>query len=281
LSSLNKKSRLIQKKELTLVLNATEGRLQFVLGRGNGTIYPEQEILVSEDWAAASQGAELLAPSLAEALNRLKLSPATIGKVAAVVGPGSFTGLRLVTVTANALVHALNAESAAIEYLPLLAAGVQTSCAAFLSQARAIWALTYARRDLVYLQGFMYNGPDQKKITPLLVLGLDESLDFLREQNAKYGGGLLFGSGLTKNLTYLSQKLDSCFLLLPAVFNHPTPDLLLKTASGLNYSTKDLTPTYLRPSDAEENLPQIAAKLGLDQNLATARLRELLDKAPA
>jgi tRNA threonylcarbamoyl adenosine modification protein YeaZ len=281
LSSLNKKSRLIQKKELTLVLNAAEGRLQIVLGRGSGLAYPEREILVYEDWAAASQGAELLAPSLAEALNRLKLSPATIGKVAAVAGPGSFTGLRLVTVTANALAQALNAESAAMEYLPLLAAGVRESCGAFFAQARAIWALTHARRDLVYLQGFMYHGPDQKKITPLLVLGLDESLDFLKEQNAMCGGGLLFGSGLTKNLTYLSQKLDSSFLLLPAVFNHPTPDLLLKTALNLNYSTKDLTPIYLRPSDAEENLPQIASKLGLDQNFATTRLRELLNKAPA
>jgi tRNA threonylcarbamoyl adenosine modification protein YeaZ len=255
--------------------------LQFVLGRPCPDDPDTPEILAAEDWSAASRGVELLAPALADVLKNLKLSPASIGKIAAVTGPGSFTGLRLATVTANALARALNARSAAMEYLPLLAAGVKENLGALLQEPAALCVLTYARRELVYAQGFIAREAALEKISPLLVLGLDESLNFLAEQNAKYGPkygrSLLLGSGPAKNLARFAQNQGGAFRLRPPAFNHPSPDLLLKTALHLDYAENNLSPLYARPSDAEENLPRIAAKLGLDPQLARRRLEELLE----
>jgi tRNA threonylcarbamoyl adenosine modification protein YeaZ len=287
------KQRLIHEKELILIINAAEGRLQFVLGRPGHTaesssgvtplpVLPGNsaapDILAAEDWSAASRGTELLAPALAEALKNLELNPTAIGKIAAVTGPGSFTGLRLATVTANALACALDAESSAIEYLPLLAAGVRNVFGNILPEYRTIWVLTHARRSLVYVQGFTADGAGRDRITPLLALGLDESIGFLAEQNAGSGGGFLLGSGVTENLDYFTRKLDGNFHLLPRSFNHPSPDLLFKAALNLRYSKNSLSPIYARASDAEENLPHIAAKLGLDRDFAQKRLRELLGR---
>jgi tRNA threonylcarbamoyl adenosine modification protein YeaZ len=284
------KQRLIHEKELILAINAAEGRLQFVLGRPGHTFEPSSgaaplpenpaapEILVAEDWSAASRGTELLAPILDEALKNLKLSPTAIGKIAAVTGPGSFTGLRLATVTANALACALDAESSAIEYLPLLAAGVREVFGGILPEYGTTWVLTHAGRGLVYAQGFIADGSGQEKSTPLLALGLDESIDFLTEQNAGSGGGFLLGSGVTKNLGYFTREPGGNFLLLPRSFNHPSPDLLFKTALNLRYAKNSLSPIYVRASDAEENLPSIAAKLGLDRDFVQKRLRKLLDR---
>jgi tRNA threonylcarbamoyl adenosine modification protein YeaZ len=273
LSSLTKKKRPIREKELFLVLNAAEGRLQFVLGRPGPDDPDTPELLAAEDWSAVSRGVELLAPALADALKNLQLSPTSIGKIAAVTGPGGFTGLRLVTVTANALALALDARSAAIEYLPLLAAGVKEYFGVLLSESTAVWVLTYARRGLVYAQGFHVRGAALEKISSLLVLGLEESLNFLTEQSAKYGTGLLLGSGLAKNPARFGQNRGENFRLLPPAFNHPSPDLLLKTALNLVYAENNLSPFYARPSDAEENLPHIAAALGPDQSL-TRRLTQ-------
>jgi tRNA threonylcarbamoyl adenosine modification protein YeaZ len=282
--------RFIHGKELILIINAAEGRLQFVLGwpghnsESSSEIPPlpenpgTPEILTAEDWSAASRGTELLAPALAEALENLKLNPMTIGKIAAVTGPGSFTGLRLATVTANALACALDAESSGIEYLPLLAAGAREVFGRILPECRTIWVLTHARRGLVYVQGFRANACGQEKITPLLALGLDESIGYLAEQSAGSEGGFLLGSGIAKNLDYFTRKLSGKFHFLPRSFNHPSPDLLFKTALSLHYAKSSLSPVYARASDAEENLHHIAVKLGLDQDFAQKRLRKLLGR---
>jgi tRNA threonylcarbamoyl adenosine modification protein YeaZ len=281
------KQRSIHEKELILIINAAEGRLQFVLGRPGHTIEPSSgaaplpvlpEILVAEDWSAASRGTELLAPALDEALNNLKLNPTAIGKIAAVTGPGSFTGLRLATVTANALACALCAESSAIEYLPLLAAGVREAFGGIIPEYGTTWVLTHAGRGLVYVQGFIADGSGQEKSTSLLALGLDESIALLAEQNAGSGGGFLLGSGIAKNLDYFTRKLDGNFRFLPQSFNHPTPDLLFNTALNLRYAKNILSPIYARASDAEDNLPHIAAKLGLDPDFVQNRLRNLLGR---
>jgi len=58
------------------------------------------------------------------------------------------------------------------------------------------------------------------------------------------------------------------FSALPEHWDNPKPELLLELAADLPYSHSPLEPMYLRGSDAEENLPQIAQKRGIEASEA-------------
>ena len=71
----------------TLIMNASEGRIQFVLEQ-------EGSLACAQEWSAPSKGTELLTPALADAFQRLGIMPSDISRIACVAGPGGFTGLR-------------------------------------------------------------------------------------------------------------------------------------------------------------------------------------------
>ena len=53
----------------TLIMNASEGRIQFVLEQ-------EGSLACAQEWSAPSKGTELLTPALADAFQRLGITPA-------------------------------------------------------------------------------------------------------------------------------------------------------------------------------------------------------------
>ncbi len=264
---------------LTLVLNAAEGRLQFALGRG-------PELLCAQDWQAQGQGAELLAPALEAALKLCGLKAAQLEHIACVRGPGAFTGLRLALATAAGLARGSGAKQAGLDYLPLLAAEACERLWPTGTDTR-FWVLTHARRNLVHLQGFYQ---DQRSAAPgrvppicpdtdLLVLAPDAAVKLMAGRARESGPCLLLGSGLARNAqafdVLLAQQMPQA-KIPPLSFNHPSPEFLFRAALELDYAEQDVTPLYARPCDAEENLPEISARLGLDQDAAQRRLAELL-----
>ena len=84
----------------------------------------------------------------------------------------------------------------------------------------------------------------------------------------------LLGSGLTRNREEFARDLPE-LLLLPESHDHPTPTAMLRLAEQAVYSRDPIAPFYLRPCDAEENLPGIAAGLGLDPVEAALALKRL------
>lgn len=273
MSSLNKRRTSYPESSLTLALSAAEGRLVMALGRQdeNGV-----ELLFGQDWQATAQGVELLTPALDFALRALKLTPRHIERIAAVSGPGSFTGLRLSIITASGLARGLKAQQAGLPYLPLLAKYAATVLAEFATAENPaeLWAITYARRGLVYAQGFKLQTGGLTELSQILVLGLEEAASLLAGRPI-----LAFGSGVSKNFDFFRAALSLARLLGPA-FDQPSPAFLLSAALSAEYSHADIEPLYARQSDAEENIGQIASRLGLNPKEAEERLKNLLSAAP-
>ncbi|MDR2077044.1 MAG: tRNA (adenosine(37)-N6)-threonylcarbamoyltransferase complex dimerization subunit type 1 TsaB [Desulfovibrio sp.] len=273
---------------ILLVLNAAEGFLHLLLARLRPLVP-----LCSQRWHLPSQGAELLVPALEQALSALGLSPKDLTRIACVRGPGNFTGLRLALVTASGLARSTPAVLAGLDYLPLLAAQAgelwttlgETPPGAEEGEKdarpgrgeEAIWALTRARRGVVYLQGFSRTG--LRPLTAVLAPPLEEAARIIARLHAALGGSaLLLGSGLTDNRAAwerLRPLLPAGSVFLPPFLDAPGDGVLLRAATEAAYSREDIAPLYVRSSDAEENLESISAALGLDPAAARKRLEEL------
>lgn len=298
---------------ITLALNAAESRVQAAALRGGETVF-------AQEWHVPSQGTELLAPALADAFARMRLSLSDVRRIACVQGPGSFTGLRLVLSTAAGMARALGAQQAGLSYTQLLA------CGPLLPRGAVLWVLTHARRGLVHMQAFRMPGetvdvaavstdaaqpssPLPAPLTPveaatldaaiarMVAAQFDEDAAVARMVAAKFdgeslvagtaaapceenGSGMVFlmGSGATRNRAALAPALAALLpeaRFVPARFDHPAPALLLPLAATAAYGADDVQPLYVRPCDAEENLPAMAAARGMDPEQARRELARL------
>jgi tRNA threonylcarbamoyl adenosine modification protein YeaZ len=253
----------IQPHDLTLVLSGPEERLQLVLGQpgpdGLG-------LLASRQWTVPGQSVRFLVPGLKSVLDEFGLDTSVIKRIACVRGPGSFTGLRLVLAAAEGVAAGLDLPLAGLDYLPLLATGPGPLLTG------PLHVLTYARRGLVYMQSF--HCPDLAEAAPLDALTLDQAKDRM----AEFGPDAhLMGTGLRKNPVFFADltQAEPGYVLLDAAWDNPAPEKLLAAADRAAFSTESIEPIYVRPSDAEANLDQIAAKRGLAPEEARKKLEAL------
>ncbi|MDD3313530.1 tRNA (adenosine(37)-N6)-threonylcarbamoyltransferase complex dimerization subunit type 1 TsaB [Pseudodesulfovibrio sp.] len=247
---------------LTLALAGCEDRLQLALGDPG----PDRALLLaSREWTVPGQSVRFLLPGLDETLRAFGVGMEAVARIACVRGPGSFTGLRLVLAAAEGLAAGRGLPLAGLDYLPLLAEGPAPA-------DRPLHVVTYARRGLVYLQSFAAS--DRAPLGPVLALRLEDVPGHL---DAAGENALLLGSGLRKNAEFfadLAAGRPGC-ALLPPRFDAPSPQLLLDAACRAEFGADSVEPVYVRPSDAEENLPNIARQRGLDPDEAVRRLDEL------
>lgn len=244
-----------------LVLNGTEERLQIALGG--------ETLLASRELHAPGQVMRRLAPAVEDMLHQAGLAVRDLAGLACARGPGSFTGLRLVLATAMGLALAADLPLAGLDSLPLLARDLAAVT------PRPVRVLTHSRRGQVYVQSFQ--GADGSgaptALEPLAVMTLEEAAQ------AVLAGPdcLALGSGLRRNLPFFAEKLPAAWLA-HAAWDCPRPETLLVAARQAAFARAPIAPLYLRASDAEDNLPQIAAARGLDLQEAEARLRRATDQ---
>lgn len=271
-------------RTLTLALGAAEGTLQIGIADEDG------RVLFGHVMEAASRGAEILAPALESAFGQIGRDIRDVARIAVVRGPGSFTGLRLTAATSAGLARTIRAKQAGLDNMRCLA----LEC---LPQLRAapegsqLWVLMRARRDLVYIQGFKHEKDSGAPLRPLGELSVmpvstgDAARHILNTATLLNASAILFaGSGLEENRDALAAGFASggasamriSFLEITA----PRPDTLLLAARDADYGDADIEPLYVRVSDAEANLPAIAARLGLDPEEATLKLRALTHALP-
>lgn len=248
---------------LLLAMSGTEERLQFVLGRPAENGY---SLLASREWTVPGESIRFLTPGIKETLDTMGLTVADIDRIACTRGPGSFTGLRLVLAAAEGMAAGSGARLAGIDYLSLLAAGPGPLLTGTLH------VLTYARRGLVYFQSF--SAPSMTEITSLGSVTLEEAASRINECDSPC---FVMGTGIRKNLSFFHDekaKLSRC-TLLSSCWDNPSPEILLKAAGSAEYSQTSIAPIYVRATDAEDNLPSIAKKRGIDPEKAKRQLTEL------
>jgi len=230
-------------KNAILAVNGAEASLQLVIGHN-------QTVLLAQEIYAPGQAMKYLAPILQQALDLLNLKFSDLKGLAYVRGPGSFTGLRLVLAHIFGLARGCNLPVAALDYLPLLAQGPGPLLTG------ELWVVTHSRRNQVYAQGFEV--PEVKAISEPKALSLARLEKILNMRPKKV---YLLGSGVRKNQV-LQQ--NNSWEILPSFWDKPLPDILLAKGGQAKFTKEMIPPLYLRPSDAEENLANIAQSRGVD-----------------
>ena len=146
-----------------------------------------------------------------------------------------------------------------------------------------VWVLTHARRQLLHVQHYTSFGPQipAQAARPVALLSPEEAM----EQIAKRPGHLC-GSGLARYPEcFATQHTGTGPAFSPE--STPLPTLVTPSFEALcllarhgDYADADIEPEYVRPVDAVDNLPRLAARQGLSADEAHARLNALLTAPP-
>jgi tRNA threonylcarbamoyladenosine biosynthesis protein TsaB len=156
--------------------------------------------------------------------------------LAVAVGPGSFTGLRVGISTVKGLALALGVPVAAVPTLDAMAAAVPWT-------SLPVCPVLHARRDEVYAAFYRWNGEGFDRESEYLALRPAELAARLAEPT------LLIGDGAD---TVQSPHVRR----VPPPRRVPSPACVAvlgraRLALGETVSATDVTPLYLRPSEAE------------------------------
>lgn len=241
--------------ELTLVLNASEKRLQFALMQ-------DTILLHAEESEPQKNGADTLLPHIKQICEQFSLSPSQIKKIAAAAGPGNFMGIRLTATIAAAFCRANNGLQGSINYMHALA------CNFFAKQGEIIHIVTSGTRELVHSQCFQAVNSTMQAITDLKLIPYAEL--------ASIPCDYCYGSGTRSEKAQEVLTKQAC-VLLPASFDSPSINSLIQCLQAVTWQKQDISPIYLKECDAIQNLPHIAKLQGRDPKACRQELDRLLN----
>lgn len=238
--------------ELTLLLNASEKRLQFVL-------LQEDILLHAEESEPQKNGADTLLPHIKQICRQLNTHPSRIKKIAAVAGPGNFMGIRLTATIAGAFCRANNGMQAGINYMQALALN------AYAKEGEIIHIVTTGTRELVHSQCFQWVNSTLQACTALKLIPYAEL--------AAIPCNYCYGSGIRSER---AQNILKDHLCLPQHFDSPSINSLIQCLQTVTWQKQDISPIYLKECDAIQNLPHIAKLQGRDPIQSRQELDRLL-----
>jgi tRNA threonylcarbamoyladenosine biosynthesis protein TsaB len=191
---------------------------------------------------------EGLMPAIDSLLQQTRISQQDLSAIACVVGPGSYTGLRVGIATGQGL--ALN------QNLP---------CVGLSSFDVLSWAFPYtphlfcpllpARKGWLYARIYEWLGDAPTPVTEELYIEPDELIKYVNRPI------LFYGPGLAPYATELHDMLGDEYLSVGNSFELPRADLLAELAyrkikHGDSIAPEAMLPHYLGPSQAEVNWKQ-------------------------
>lgn len=165
-----------------------------------------------------------------------------LGGLAVSIGPGSFTGLRVGAATAKGLALVLDVPVAPVPTLDALAANLPFADA-------PVCPLLDARKGEVYLALYRWDGAGMQRQTDYLALSPREAAERIPASAIALGDGVvacrpyLARPGVAVRVAPPAQSLPSAAVV--GQLGHA----MLEAGEGV--SGDELTPLYLRPSEAE------------------------------
>lgn len=240
--------------ELTLILNASEKRLQFVL-------LQEDILLHAEENEPQKNGSDTLLPHIKQICQQLGTHPSRIKKIAAAAGPGNFMGIRLTATIAGAFCRANNGLQAGINYMQALAGNF------FAKEGEIIHIVTAGTRELVHSQCFQWVDNTLQAVTDLQLVPYAQLADIPCDY--------CYGSGTRTEKAREILEKHAC-TLLPAFFDSPSINSLIQCLHSAAWQKEDISPIYLKECDAIQNLPHIAKLQGRDPIKSRQELDRLL-----
>ncbi|NLC70058.1 MAG: tRNA (adenosine(37)-N6)-threonylcarbamoyltransferase complex dimerization subunit type 1 TsaB [Desulfuromonadaceae bacterium] len=197
------------------------------------------EILIN---ASGHHTLQLMA-SLADLLNRLGLAIADVDLFAAVIGPGSFTGLRVGLATVKGLALA--------RQRPVVGVSSLQTLAMHLPFCRVpVWSIVDARKNEVYAGTFDCRQGYPEPLAAETVMAPEQLLASIS------GEAIFIGSGAVAYRPLIEKVMGerACFPPPPANLPRASSAALLarqEFRAGRSVAPDRLCPVYIRPSEAE------------------------------
>jgi len=182
-----------------------------------------------------------LMPMIEEALNAAGNSIGEMEAVAAVTGPGSFTGVRIGVATAKGLAH-----GAGIPCIPVDA--LEALCASAGDFEGVICPIQDARAGQVYGAAFL----KEERLTGDTPMRLEAFLDMVESMGEAF---LFIGDGVPVHRETISARLGKKAVFAPAYrcFLRPSAAGWIALNRGKQTDYLGLQATYLRPPNAQKN----------------------------
>ena len=182
-------------------------------------------------------------PAAEDALEKAGLTPKDIDIFACVVGPGSFTGVRIGACAVRGMAHAAGRKCAAVDALEAIAHGAW-------GFGGTVCLMLDARRDQVYAAAFTA-GERPVRILPDEAQSIGEFFDKLPSE-----GELLFlGEAAPIHAQEIKDRFGDRAKVGPAHLLHVKPsaaaDLAFRMDEGEYVAPEMLLPLYLRAPSAE------------------------------
>ncbi|MEM1432796.1 MAG: tRNA (adenosine(37)-N6)-threonylcarbamoyltransferase complex dimerization subunit type 1 TsaB [Pseudomonadota bacterium] len=192
---------------------------------------------------------EHLLPAIVSLREQADLSDAPLAAVAVVVGPGSFTGVRIAVATAQALAFAYQCPVARLDALMVLAESADPGTHDDRHPAGVVCCARRSRGDLYYLGAYTQGHSGFERLGELELVGSREALDSWWQGCVQAGQcqGLVIPASATE-AGWLGDAPHWTDAAVRAV--DPDPDALLRCAerafaAGQVVAAADALPLYL------------------------------------
>ena len=194
-----------------------------------------------------------LLPMVNQALDDASITINELDRIACVVGPGSFTGVRIGVSTVKGLAHGFSTPCVPVDALEAMAWGA----AEF---EGIICAIQDARAGQVYAALFSNQADGMIRLMEDKPIGIDELLHSITE--AAYERVLFIGDGVPVHESAIRGKLGGNAVIPPPhlIYLRPSSVALLGSRPNQLLKYNELMPMYLRKPSAERNKRLVEAQ---------------------